>query len=67
MPWGSHHIQGWETYLESATEGTEEEGGLPPEAVDTVLNETLTDELIADINDFDQAEVEAEAAAFEGV
>ncbi len=66
-PWGSHHYEGWEVYLESATEGTEEEGALEPEAVDTVLNETLTDELIAEINDFDEAAVIDEAENFPGV
>lgn len=64
-PLGSHFYQGWEDYLAFATQGTEEEGALPPDSVD--VNEVLTDELIDDINDFDRAAVEAEAEAFPGV
>ncbi|MPZ52790.1 MAG: hypothetical protein GEU79_08665 [Acidimicrobiia bacterium] len=66
-PWGSHHYEGWEVYLESATQGTEEEGALEQEAVDVVLNETLTDELLPDINDFDEEAVIDEAENFPGV
>ena len=66
-PWGSHHYEGWEVYLESATQGTEEEGALEPEAVETVLNETLTEELIPEINNFDEQAVIEEAEAFQGV
>ncbi|MPZ87607.1 MAG: hypothetical protein GEU81_05935 [Nitriliruptorales bacterium] len=66
-PWGSHHYEGWEVYLETATEGTEEEGALEPEAVETVLSETLTDELLSEINDFDEEAVIEEAENFSGV
>lgn len=66
-PWGSHHYEGWEVYLETATEGTEEEGALEPEAVETVLNETLTEELIPEVNDFDEGAVVEEAENFSGV
>lgn len=67
QPWGSHHYEGWEVYLESATQGTEEEGALEQEAVDTMLNETLTDELIPEINDFDEEAVIEDAENFSGV
>jgi NitT/TauT family transport system substrate-binding protein len=66
-PWGSHHYEGWETYLETATQGTEEEGALEPEAVDTVLEETLTEELIPEINNYDEQAVIEEAENFQGV
>jgi NitT/TauT family transport system substrate-binding protein len=66
-PWGSHNFEGWETYLEGATQGTEEEGALPEEAVDVILNEMLTEELISAINDFDVEAVRQEALNFPGV
>jgi len=65
QPWGTHNINGWEQYLAFATQGTEEEGALPPDSVDLAV--LLTDELIPEINNFDKAAVEAEAAAFPGV
>ncbi|MGZ8755395.1 MAG: hypothetical protein ACXW15_09425, partial [Acidimicrobiia bacterium] len=64
-PLGSHYLEGWTAYLAFATQGTEEEGALPPDSVD--VNEVLTDELIGEINNFDRAAVEAEAKAFPGV
>jgi ABC-type nitrate/sulfonate/bicarbonate transport system substrate-binding protein len=64
-PLGSHYREGWNAYLAFATQGTEEEGALPPDSVD--VNEVLTDELIGEINNFDRAAVEAEAGAFPGV
>lgn len=58
-PLGTHYREGWETYVEFASQGTEEEGALNAEAVN--LDEILTDELLGEINDFDRAEVESEA------
>jgi NitT/TauT family transport system substrate-binding protein len=66
-PWGSHNYEGWQTYLDGAVQGTEEEGGLPEEAVDIILNEMLTEELIPAINDFDVEAVREEARNFPGV
>jgi ABC-type nitrate/sulfonate/bicarbonate transport system substrate-binding protein len=64
-PLGTHYLEGWELYLDFATQGTEEEGALPKDAV--VLDELLSFDLLDEINDFDRAEVEAEAEAFPGV
>jgi ABC-type nitrate/sulfonate/bicarbonate transport system substrate-binding protein len=54
-PWGTHYREGWELYLEFASQGTEEEGAIDAAAVD--LDVLLEDELIPLINDFDQDEV----------
>ncbi|HKY46672.1 MAG TPA: ABC transporter substrate-binding protein [Acidimicrobiia bacterium] len=50
-PWGTHYRDGWELYLEFASQGTEEEGAIDADAVD--LDVLLEDELIPLINDFD--------------
>jgi NitT/TauT family transport system substrate-binding protein len=62
QPLGTINIPGWEQYLSFASQGTVEEGALPPDSVDLAV--LLTDELIPEINNFDKAAVEAEAAAF---
>jgi len=62
---GTHYLAGWELYLEFATQGTEEEGALPADSV--ILDELLSFDLLEEINNFDRAEVEAEAEAFPGV
>lgn len=54
-PWGTHNRDGWELYLEFASQGTEEEGAINADAVD--LDVLLEDELIPLINDFDRDEV----------
>lgn len=54
-PWGTHYREGWELYLEFASQGTEEEGAIDVDAVD--LDVLLEDELIPLINDFDRDEV----------
>lgn len=64
-PFGTHHREGWETYLELASQGTEEEGALPPNSVD--VDAVLASDLIDEINDFDRDAVEQEAQEFEGV
>jgi ABC-type nitrate/sulfonate/bicarbonate transport system substrate-binding protein len=64
-PLGSHYLEGWETYLQFASEGTVEEGALEADAID--LEQLLPTDIIAPANDFDQDEVIAEAEAFEGV
>ena len=64
-PLGSHYLEGWETYLQFASEGTVEEGALDAEAID--LEQLLPTDIIGPANDFDQDEVTAEAEAFEGV
>jgi len=63
-PYGSHYREGWETYMEFASQGTEEEGALNADAVD--LDALLTDELLDAANDFDQDAVRAEAEAYAG-
>ena len=50
-PWGTHYRDGWELYLEFASQGTEEEGAIDADAVD--LDVLLEDDLIPLINDFD--------------
>lgn len=64
-PLGSHYIEGWETYLQFASQGTVEEGALDADAID--LEQLLPTDIIGPANDFDQDEVIAEAEAFEGV
>ncbi|HSK96743.1 MAG TPA: ABC transporter substrate-binding protein [Euzebyales bacterium] len=64
-PLGSHYIEGWETYLQFASEGTVEEGALDADAID--LEALLPTDIIEPANDFDREEVIAEAEAFEGV
>jgi NitT/TauT family transport system substrate-binding protein len=54
-PYGTHYREGWELYLEFASQGTEEEGAIAPGAVD--LDVLLEDSLIPAINDFDPEEV----------
>lgn len=56
-PWGTHYREGWELYLEFASQGTEEEGAIAPGSVD--LDVLLEDSLIPAINDFDPEEVAA--------
>jgi NitT/TauT family transport system substrate-binding protein len=63
--WGSHYRQGWEDYFGFAGEGTVEEGALDVDAID--LDVLLGDDLLEDINDFDEAAVIEEAQNFEGV
>ncbi len=65
QPLGTINVAGWEQYLAFASQGTVEEGALPEGSVD--LSVLLTEELIPEINNFDTAAVEAEAAAFPGV
>ena len=65
QPLGTANIPGWEQYLAFASQGTVEEGALPADSVDLAV--LVTDELIPEINNFDKAAVEAEAAAFPGV
>jgi ABC-type nitrate/sulfonate/bicarbonate transport system substrate-binding protein len=55
---GSHHTEGFEQYHDFLLQGSEEEGALP-EPVD--LDSALDDSLLEAANDFDQAEVQAEA------
>lgn len=62
--YGSHNRDGWETYIEFASQGTEEEGALNADAID--LDALLTDEILEAANDFDQDAVRAAAAAYEG-
>lgn len=64
-PLGTHYRDGFELYIEFASQGTEEEGALNADAVD--LDELLTDELLDDINDFDRGDVIEDAENFEGV
>lgn len=54
-PWGTHYRDGWELYLDFASQGTEEEGAIDADAVD--LDVLLEDSLIPAINDFDMEEV----------
>ena len=54
-PYGTHYREGWELYLEFASQGTEEEGAIEAGAVD--LDVLLEDSLIPAINDFDHEEV----------
>jgi ABC-type nitrate/sulfonate/bicarbonate transport system substrate-binding protein len=54
-PYGTHYREGWELYLEFASQGTEEEGAIDAGAVD--LDVLLEDSLIPAINDFDHEEV----------
>jgi ABC-type nitrate/sulfonate/bicarbonate transport system substrate-binding protein len=54
-PYGTHYREGWELYLEFASQGTEEEGAIAPGAVD--LDVLLEDSLIPAINDFDTEEI----------
>lgn len=61
-PWGTHYREGWELYLDFASQGTEEEGAIAPGSVD--LDVLLEDSLIPAINDFDPEEVAA--VAYEG-
>ncbi|MGH8951311.1 MAG: ABC transporter substrate-binding protein [Acidimicrobiia bacterium] len=56
-PWGTHYRDGWELYLDFASQGTEEEGAIAPGSVD--LDVLLEDSLIPAINDFDPEEVAA--------
>lgn len=59
---GSHHISGWESYIEFASQGTEEEGALPGEVdIDRMADSSLLEA----INDFDRAAVEAAAASYQ--
>lgn len=64
-PLGTPYREGWETYIEFASQGTEEEGALPPDSVD--LDQVLDGSLLGDINDFDREAVVSDAQAFEGV
>ncbi len=56
-PYGTHYREGWELYLDFASQGTEEEGAIAPGAVD--LDVLLEESLIPAINDFDPEEVAA--------
>jgi NitT/TauT family transport system substrate-binding protein len=59
---GSHYIEGWENYIEFASQGTEEEGALPgPVDIDKMVDSTMLEA----INDFDRAAVEAAAASYQ--
>lgn len=63
-PYGSHYRTGWETYIDFASQGTEEEGALNADAID--LDVLLTDEILDFANDFDHEAVKAAAAAYQG-
>jgi ABC-type nitrate/sulfonate/bicarbonate transport system substrate-binding protein len=56
-PYGTHYREGWELYLDFASQGTEEEGAIAPGSVD--LDVLLEESLIPAINDFDPEEVAA--------
>jgi NitT/TauT family transport system substrate-binding protein len=60
---GAHYLPGWNFYLDFISQGTEEEGGINREDFD--LEAVVTDELLADINDFDREATVEEAEAYE--
>jgi len=62
--YGAHNREGWELFVDFASQGTEEEGALNADAVD--LDALLTDEILEAANDFDQDAVRAAAAAYAG-
>lgn len=60
--YGAHYIPGWESYIDVASQGTEEEGALQgPFDLDQIVGSSLIDE----INDFDRDAVIADAEGYE--
>lgn len=60
-PWGAHDLDAWQTYVDAAVEAGEDAGGLAePIDIEAVADDSLIDQ----INDFDEAEVVAEAEAY---
>jgi ABC-type nitrate/sulfonate/bicarbonate transport system substrate-binding protein len=60
--WGAAYRDGWVNYIEYASQGTVEEGALPgPVDIDKMLDRSL----LAEINNFDRAAVEAYAKSYQ--
>jgi len=62
--YGTHNRNGWELYLDFASQGTEEEGALNSDAVD--LDVLLVDDILEAANDFDQDALRQAAADYSG-
>jgi ABC-type nitrate/sulfonate/bicarbonate transport system substrate-binding protein len=58
---GAHYMPGWENYIELASQGTAEEGALQGPFD---LPRHIDGSLIEEINNFDHAAIQAEAAAY---